>query len=118
METLAQGRRLVAPTSAAPGGRAGAMTPDRNPWAKLSHITLCLAWESAAVVMLRSVQIAQDRACPAELGRMVAEKVGAALELQALALAGRVSPNPLLAAQHGLTQARRRVRANRRRLLR
>ena len=80
-------------------------------------MTLALAGESATVIALRSLQVARGRAGEAELRRMVEEKVDPMIELQAMAMTGALSLNPLVATQHALTHARRRVRANRRRLI-
>jgi len=94
------------------------MTHEREPWLRLGQVTVALAWESATVIALRSLQIARGRAGEAELRRMVEEKVDAMIELQVRAMTGGLSLNPLVATQHALTHARRRVRANRRRLIR
>jgi hypothetical protein len=53
----------------------------------------------------------------AEARRMVTEKVDAALSLQTLAMTGGVGASPERAAATTMAHYRRKVRANRRRLL-
>ncbi len=90
----------------------------RNPWLRLGLDAWSLGVESAAVVGLRTLKISTGGpAAEAETRRMIAEKVSAAQERQMLALAGGLGFTPDQAAGRTLTHYRRKVRANRRRLL-
>jgi hypothetical protein len=78
-----------------------------------------LGLEASSVIALRSLKIAAGGAgATAETQRMVTEKIGAAVSLQTLAVSGGLGFNPASAASKTLTHYRRKVRANRRRLLR
>lgn len=73
-----------------------------------------LGLESAAVVGLRSLRIAAGgAAAQREMGRMVSEKLLAAMELQAKALTGGLSGD---AMGKSVAHYRCKVRANRKRL--
>jgi hypothetical protein len=91
----------------------------KNPWARLLFDTWSLGLETSAVVASRTMKIAPGgRAAKTEMRRMVAEKIEAALSLQALAITGGLGTSAQSAAQTALRHYRRRVRANRRRLAR
>ncbi|MBX7248091.1 MAG: hypothetical protein K1X35_03470 [Caulobacteraceae bacterium] len=89
-----------------------------NPWLKLGFDTLQLGMEASMVIGLRTLRIAAGGpAGEAEVRRMIGEKIGAGLELQALALRGAVGPAPDRMAAASLAHVRRKVRANHRRLV-
>jgi hypothetical protein len=91
----------------------------KNPWTRLLFDTWSLGLETSAVVASRTMKIAPGgRAAKTEMRRMVAEKIEAALSLQALAITGGLGTSAQSAAQTALRNYRRRVRANRRRLAR
>jgi hypothetical protein len=91
----------------------------KNPWTRLLFDTWSLGLETSAVVASRTMKIAPGgRAAKTEMRRMVAEKIEAALSLQALAITGGLGTSAQSAAQTALRHYRRRVRANRRRLAR
>jgi hypothetical protein len=88
-----------------------------NPWLKLSLDAWSLGMESASVIGLRTLKLANGGAgAEAETLRMVQEKVMAGLEWQTLALTGGLGLTPDRAAAKTLTHYRRKVRANQRRL--
>ena len=89
----------------------------RNPWFGIGLDAWSLAFEAGSVVTLRSLKLAAGgAAAEAEAARMVAEKVEAALALQAKAVSGGLGASPAGAAARTLAHYRRKVRANRRRL--
>lgn len=78
-----------------------------------------LGVESSAVIGLRMAALSQGgSAAAAEAQRMVAEKLRAAIELQALALTGALGTTTNAAAATSIAHYGRKVRANRRRLSR
>jgi len=78
---------------------------------------MALAMEASAVIGLRTVKLAKGgRAAKTEARRMVAEKVRAAMELQALALTGALGSDPSTAATKTIRHYAPKVRANLRRL--
>jgi hypothetical protein len=88
-----------------------------NPWIQLLSDTWSFGLETSAVIASRTMKLAAGgQAAETETRRMVAEKIEAALSLQALALTGGLGITPQSAAQTTLRHYRRRVRANRRRL--
>ena len=90
-----------------------------NPWLRLSLDTCNLGLEASAVIGLRTARIALGGpAAEAESGMMVAEKVEAAMALQAKALTGSLGVSPAAAVSRTLARYRRKVAANRRRLTR
>jgi hypothetical protein len=89
----------------------------RNSWIRLSLDAWSLGIEASSVIGLRTLMVAAGGpAARQEMGRMVSEKVDAALQLQARALTGGLGLTPQSAAGRTLTHYRRKVRANRRRL--
>ena len=94
------------------------MARAHNRWLKLSLDAWSLGMESASVIGLRTLKLANGGAgAEAETLRMVQEKVMAGLEWQTLALTGGLGLTPDRAAAKTLTHYRRKVRANQRRLL-
>ena len=94
------------------------MARSRNPWLKLGLDAWCLGLESSSVIGLRTLKLAAGgAAADTESRRMIEEKVKAGLEWQAMALADGLGVTPHRAAAKTLTHYRRKVRANRRRLL-
>jgi hypothetical protein len=88
-----------------------------NPWFAIGLDAWTLGLEASAVVGLRALKIAQGGAASqAEAGRMVSEKVEAALDLQLRALTGGLGVTPASPSARTLAHYRRKVRANRRRL--
>ncbi len=85
--------------------------------AALGWSALSLGLEASAVIGLRTVKLAKGgRAAKTEARRMVAEKVRAAMELQALALTGGLGADTSTAAAKTLRHYAPKVRANLRRL--
>jgi hypothetical protein len=81
--------------------------------------TATLGWEAAQVAALRMAKLSSGgAAADAELERMVSEKVEAALDVQALAMTGAFGFTAPRIASRALSHYRRKVRSNRRRLLR
>lgn len=90
-----------------------------NAWFRAGLDAWSLGAESSMVAAMRIARIATGgKAAAAESRLMVSEKVQAALELQARALAGRLGTTPLAGTQQTLAHYRRKVAANRRRLTR
>jgi hypothetical protein len=90
-----------------------------NPWTRLTFDAWRLALEANAVIARRTLMFATGGAgAQAEASLMVAEKIDAALALQALAFTGGLGATPQQAARKTLAHYRRKVRANRRRLSR
>jgi hypothetical protein len=94
------------------------MSRDRlDPWFGLGLDAWALGVESAAVIGLRTLRLAAGGAAArAEALRMVQEKVGAGLDLQARAMTGALGLSPSRAAAQTVRHYRRRVRSNLRRL--
>jgi hypothetical protein len=66
----------------------------RNPWFRAGFYAWSLGFEASSVIALRALKIAiGGRAAEAEAHRMVSEKIGAGLTLQALALTGGLGPH-------------------------
>jgi len=85
--------------------------------AALGWSAMSLGLEASAVIGLRTVKLAKGgRAAKTEARRMVAEKVRAAMELQALALTGGLGGDASTAAAKTLRHYAPKVRANLRRL--
>jgi hypothetical protein len=77
-----------------------------------------LAIEASSVVALRMLKAAGgDASAAAEASRMVNEKIKASLDLHAKAMSGGLGPTAHGAAARVITHYRRKVKANRRRLL-
>ena len=86
-------------------------------WASAGLDAWTLGMEASAVIGLRLAKIAiGDAEAGREAQLMVAEKVQAALELQASLLTGRLGSTPLSGTQGLLRHYGRKVRANKRRL--
>jgi hypothetical protein len=94
------------------------MSRRRNPWIKLGWDSMALGAEAASVIGLRSLKLtAGGAAAEREAALMVSEKVQAAWALQGLAMAGALGFTAPRMASKTLAHYRRKVRANRRRLL-
>jgi hypothetical protein len=90
----------------------------RNPWLRLGFSTWALGMEASQVIALRTLKILSGgTAGEAEARRMIDEKVQAGLDLQSTALTGGLGLTAHGAAGKVLTLYRRKVRANRRRLM-
>jgi hypothetical protein len=90
----------------------------QNPWLRVSLAAWSLGIEASTVIMLRSMKIAAGGpAGESEARRMVTEKIEAGLDLQTKALTGGLGTTPASAANQTLAHYRRKVRANRRRLI-
>lgn len=89
----------------------------RNFWIGFGLDVWALGLEASTVASLRALKIAAGgEAGAAEAGRMVREKIEAAVELQSLALTGALGFTAQGAAAKTLSHYRRKVRSNRRRL--
>jgi hypothetical protein len=83
----------------------------------LGWSAMTLGLEASAVIGLRTVKLAKGgRAAKTEARRMVAEKVRAAMELQALAMTGGLGGDATTAAAKTVRHYAPKVRANLRRL--
>jgi hypothetical protein len=90
----------------------------RNPWLSLGFNTWALGIEASSVIALRTLKILSGGAAgEAEARRMVDEKVQAGLALQSIALTGGLGLTAHGAATKAVAHYRRKVRANRRRLM-
>lgn len=90
----------------------------RGSWERLAWEGWALGMEASGVIGLRALTLSRGgRTAKREKRRMVAEKVDAALALQVAALTGGLGMTPQQAASKSLKHYRRKVRANRRRLL-
>jgi hypothetical protein len=91
----------------------------RNPWLRLGWQSWALGMEASSVVALRMMKLAAGgAAAEAEAARMVAEKSKAALELQAMLWTGALGVTGPSVAAKTIQHYRRKVGANRRRLVR
>ncbi len=89
-----------------------------GPWMGIGLDAWRLTLEAQTVIGLRTLKIASGGDLSgAESVRMVSEKVASTATLQGLALTGRLGASPASAAARTLAHYRRKVRANRRRLL-
>lgn len=91
-----------------------------NPWFHLIFKTMQLGVEAQSVIALRLMRLAAGGAtAQAEARRMIADKVAAGLEAQALAASGiMLGQKDTVLAGKVLRVVKRRVRANKRRLSR
>ena len=90
----------------------------RNPWLRVGWGAWSLGLEASSVIGLRLAKIAAGGAAgEAETRLMVAEKVDAGMALQVAALTGGLGYTPLSATAGAVSHYRRKVRANRRRLI-
>ena len=88
-----------------------------SPWFGVGLDAWRLGWDASAVIVLRTLEIAQGGASGrAEADLMVREKVAAGLALQAKALSGVLGATPAAVSARTLAHYRRKVAANRRRL--
>jgi hypothetical protein len=95
------------------------MARRRNPWLEIGWSAWALGVEASTVIGLRAIKIgAGGAAGEAEARRMVTEKTDAGVALQTLALTGRLGLTAESTTAKTLNHYRRKVRANRRRLLR
>ncbi|HEX4739142.1 MAG TPA: hypothetical protein VH331_16450 [Allosphingosinicella sp.] len=86
-------------------------------WMSLAFDSWSMGLEASAVIGLRLMKLsAGDAEAGAEAQLMIAEKVGAAIELQMLAATGGLGKTWETAAGRSLRHVRKAVRANRRRL--
>ena len=89
-----------------------------NPWFGIGFDTWTLGVEAASVIALRSLKVAQGgKAAEAEIRLMVDEKIAASQELGLQATTGGLGLSAPGAAAKTLAHYRRKVRANRRRLI-
>jgi hypothetical protein len=94
------------------------MTRARNPWMRLGWDAWMLGAESASVIALRASKLAAGGpAADRETRRMIDEKVEAAGALQILAVTGALGLTAPAAVDKTIKHYRRKVRANRRRLI-
>lgn len=90
----------------------------RKSWMRLSIDAWALGFEASAVIGLRTLKLAAGgAAADEEARRMVSEKVQAGMELQRRALTGGLGSDPAAMTAKALAHYRRKVRANRRRLV-
>ncbi|MHA6720179.1 hypothetical protein ACX40Y_12090 [Sphingomonas sp. RS6] len=86
-------------------------------WMKIGIDSWTLGMEASTVIGLRMAKLAAGGPAAAiEAQRMVAEKMQAALELQAAAAMGKLGSTPDAQARRTLSHYRRKVRANAKRL--
>ncbi|MET0273316.1 MAG: hypothetical protein ABW360_10020 [Phenylobacterium sp.] len=91
----------------------------RNPWVRLAFDSFALGAEAQGVVALRMLKLAGGGAAAAvETQLMISEKLKAAAEVQAQVMTSLLTGSGHLAPQRAVSQYRRTVRANRRRLTR
>ena len=89
-----------------------------NPWMRRGLNAWSLGAESSAVIGLRVMKMAAGgAAAEREAQQMIREKVAAGLTLQSLAITGGLGFTPHSAAVKTVAHYRRKVRANRRRLM-
>ena len=89
-----------------------------NPWMKLGWESWALGLEAGAVIGLRTMKIAAGGAAgEAEARRMVTEKVDAMTELGTMAMVGGLGCTPVDALDKTLSHYRKKVTANRHRLV-
>jgi len=91
----------------------------RNPWFGIGMDAWRLGVEASTVIGLRTLKLAAGGdAGAAEARLMIAEKIDAAMTLQARALSGGLGTTPASLSARTLAHYRRKVSANRRRLTR
>ena len=89
-----------------------------NPWLKLSLDTFWLGAEAGQVIALRMAKLAAGGAgAAAEAERMVSEKVTAAMAAQTQMVLGAMTGSAHAGPTRAVALYRRKVRANRRRLV-
>jgi hypothetical protein len=87
-----------------------------NPWLYVGLDAWLLTIEASSVIALRMLKAATGSGT-AETSRMVNEKIQAGLALQARAMTGGLGPTAHGAASKVISHYRRKVKANRRRLI-
>lgn len=88
-------------------------------WFRLGLSAWSLGVESSSVMALRMMKIASGgKGGEAEAGRMIGEKIDAGLDIQRMVMSGALNLSGSGAAGKMLGYYRRKVRANRRRLIR
>lgn len=88
-------------------------------WFALALDGWSMGIEASTVIGLRMARLAAGgAAAQAEARRMVEEKLGAAIDLQAMAMRGALGGDIGTAAARSVRHYRGKVRANRRRLMR
>lgn len=90
-----------------------------NPWLKLSMDAFRLGAEANTVIALRMMKMAGGgAAAAAEAELMVSEKIAAAMQIPGQLAVGALSGNVHAGPRKAIALYRRKVRANRRRLMR
>jgi hypothetical protein len=91
-----------------------------NPWFALAFKTIELGFEAQNVIALRMMRLAAGGASAStEARRMIADKIEAGIEAQAVAISSFAAGHPdTVVAGKILRVVKRRVRANKRRLSR
>jgi hypothetical protein len=90
----------------------------KNPWIRLSMNAWSLAFEASTVIGLRAMKLAAGGpAAERETEKMVQEKIDAGISLQGKAMTGALGFTAPSVAGKTLAHYRRKVRANRRRLM-
>jgi hypothetical protein len=93
-------------------------TRRNNPWLRVGLDAWLLTIEASSVIALRMLKATTGgAAAKAEASRMVNEKIEAGLALQAKAMTGELGPTAHGAASRVISHYRRKVKANRRRLV-
>jgi hypothetical protein len=89
-----------------------------NPWFRIGLDAWLLTVEASSVIALRMMKgVAGGKPAETEASRMISEKIETGLALQAKTMTGRLGSTPYGAASRVITHYRRKVKANRRRLL-
>jgi hypothetical protein len=87
-------------------------------WWQLGYDAWQLGVESSTVISLRTMRMmAGGPVADAEAKLMLSEKVGAAIDIGTRAMTGGLGTSPRPAAAKVISHYRRKVRANRRRLM-
>jgi hypothetical protein len=90
----------------------------KNPWMRIGLSAWQMGLEASQVIALRTLKIASGtEGADAEASRMIHEKVETAADLQVKAMSGLLGLSPQSATTKILAHYRRKIRANRRRLL-
>lgn len=89
----------------------------RNPWLGIGFDMWTLGMESASVIGLRTMKLAQGgAAAEREAELMVSEKLSTAFDVQMSLMTGGFGLNPATATRKAVGQYAKKVRANRKRL--
>ncbi len=90
-----------------------------NPWLGIGYDMWSLGMDSASVMGLRAMKLAQGgTAAQREAELMVSEKLGTAFDVQLQLMTGGFGLNPATATRKAVGEYARKVRANRKRLSR